>query len=87
MREPQPQKILADVAALIEAWCERRCLTALREILKAWPLHSGMTDEWGELLNALERVRAFAKSDLAADEARRVEDAIHETQLITNRHR
>ncbi|MGH7283144.1 MAG: hypothetical protein ACRELY_16585 [Polyangiaceae bacterium] len=78
-------KIIETVAHLIDQWCERRCLRALRHILRAWPLHSGLTDEWGELLTALERVRAFAKSELTEEEQAQLEEGIHETAQIVHR--
>jgi hypothetical protein len=33
------------VEALVDAWCERRSLRALREILSGWPLSAGLTDD------------------------------------------
>jgi hypothetical protein len=77
-----PERILRDVDELVGAWCVRRCLRALREILGGWPLQSGLTDDWGNLLAALERVRAFAGEELTEDEAETVEDLIHEVQQV-----
>ena len=54
-------------------------------ILSGWPLPTCMTDEWGHLLDALEKVRAFARSELTEDVARAVEDLIHEVQLEIHR--
>ena len=44
-----------------------------------------MTDDWGELLNALERVRAAARNTITDEESRRLEDVIHEVQLVLTR--
>lgn len=76
---------LEAIADLIDGWCERRCLRALREILHAWPTNSGMTDDLAELYAAMERVRAFAKSELTDDELFRLERAIHEIGLLVSR--
>jgi hypothetical protein len=62
--------------SLIDAWCDRRCLGALRRILAAYPMVSGLTDEWGELAIALENVRAFARDQITGAELQLVEEAI-----------
>ena len=56
------------MAALVDAWCERRCLRALREVLAGWPLTIGLTDDWGQLREALAGPRAFADAELVEDE-------------------
>ena len=43
---------------LIELWCERRALKALRLVLAAWP-HNGLTDGLELLREAFSMVRAF----------------------------
>ncbi len=77
-----PAKIIEEVERLVGAWCDRRSLRALRAILSGWPLTSGLTDDWGNLLDALEKVRAFARDELTENEARAVEDLIHEVQRV-----
>jgi hypothetical protein len=62
---------------LVDAWCERRCLRALREVLRSWPLSSGLTDEWAQLLDALEKVRAFARMELTDAELLKLDTLIH----------
>jgi hypothetical protein len=62
--------------SLIDAWCERRCLGALRSILQAYPMPSGLTDSWAELAIALENVRAFARSEVTESELQTVNEAI-----------
>jgi hypothetical protein len=62
--------------SLVEAWCDRRCLVALRFILQAYPMPSQLTDSWGELEIALANVRAFARNELTVSELQSVEDAI-----------
>jgi hypothetical protein len=72
-----PEAVLEDVSALVGSWCDRRCFRALHEILQGWPMVSGLTDDWGNLYQALERVRASARHELTNEEALRVDDAIH----------
>jgi hypothetical protein len=62
--------------ALVESWCDRRCLGALRFILQAYPMPSGLTDSWGELEIALANERAFARNELTDSEFNAVEEAI-----------
>lgn len=78
-------KIVEGVERLVGAWCDRRALRALRAILSGWPLTSGLTDDWGDLLSALEKVRAFAREELTDDEARAIEDLIHDVQKVVYR--
>jgi hypothetical protein len=78
-------KVGAEIEKLIGAWCDRRALRALREILAGWPLTSGLTDDWGNLLAALERVRAFARDDLREDERVAIDDLIHDVQKVVDR--
>jgi hypothetical protein len=81
------EEVTQDVAALVDAWCERRCLRALREILVAWPMVSRLTDDWGRLDEALRAVRAFAPSELTDSEKETVERVIaHLDDLLFGRH-
>ena len=82
---PEAPNIIQEVEGLVAAWCDRRALRALRAILSGWPLTSGLTDDCGDLLTALERVRAFARDDLSEQEMRTVEKAIHEVQMVIER--
>jgi hypothetical protein len=59
----------------IDVWCDRRCLSALRRILAAYPMLSGLTDKWGELATAIENVRAFARDHITGPELQSVEEA------------
>jgi hypothetical protein len=71
-------EVQREIDRLVNAWCDRRCLGALREILRGWPLSSGLTDDWAQLLDALEKVRAFARAQLTEEELARLEDVIHD---------
>jgi len=84
------EELLRKLRGLIEAWCDRRCLLALRAILNGYPLTSPMTDSWGELLKALQDVRAFARNELTETERGDIEECIgivnrvlHQGQILS----
>lgn len=62
--------------ALIEKWCDRRCLKALNYILGSYIGFNGLTDGWGELRISLSNVRALATTELKPDELEEVNDLI-----------
>jgi hypothetical protein len=80
-----PAEIIEQVERLVGGWRDRRSLRALRAILSGWPLSNGLTDDWGNLLDALEKVRALARDELTDLEARAVEDLIHDVQRVIHR--
>ena len=53
---------------LVKGWCDRYCFRALRHILPGYPITSGLTDDYADLLTALKNVRSFAKIELTQDE-------------------
>jgi hypothetical protein len=61
------------VAALIDAWCQRRALAALAIVLPAWPPF-GHSDQWYELREALRGARA--RGELTAAEREKVGEAL-----------
>jgi len=71
--------------SLVNVWCDRRCLSALRRILAAYPMLSGLTDEWGELVIALENVRAFAREQITESELQSVNEAIVFARRVVER--
>jgi len=71
-------EVVRRIERLVDAWCERRCLRALRAVLQSWPLSSGLTDEWAQLLDALEKVRAFARAELTDAELLQLDALIHD---------
>ena len=79
------EQIVGHVSQLVEAWCDRRALRALRHVLPAWPLSSGLTDDWGQLLQALHDVQAFAKDDLTPEELQNASRLIAEVQHLIER--
>ena len=76
--------VIPAVEKLIDQWCERRALRALRHVLPAWP-YNGLTDGAALLMDALEKVRAFARDDLTEKEAETVDDAISALQCAVYR--
>lgn len=79
-------QLFASIQKLVEAWCDRRCLGALRRILPGYPLSSPLTDGWGDLLIALQNVRAFARHELTAAEQKVLEDCIRAVDSVVHRH-
>jgi hypothetical protein len=76
MNPATPKEIFERIDKLIDGWCERRALAPLRQILRSYPLASGLTDEWGELLNSLKDVKVFCKDALVDAETREVKELI-----------
>ena len=58
----------SDVAALIDAWCERRAVDPLRVILNCYPIVNNLTDDWAALANGLKTIRAQHGRDLEPQE-------------------
>jgi hypothetical protein len=80
------RQVLNSVAALVDAWCEERKLRCLRFILQAFPLTTGITDDWSELALQLRNVETYCVDDLSEEElaqvralARDAEKNIHRT--------
>lgn len=80
-----PIELQEDIGTLVDAWCDRRSLSALREILAGYPLSSPLTDSWGELLSALQGVRAFASDEITNQEADHLDQLITATSAIVSR--
>lgn len=70
------EQLFGTIQALVEAWCDRRCLRALRHILAGYPLSSPLTDGWGVLYEALRHVRASDRDELTDAEVEMVDDLI-----------
>jgi hypothetical protein len=83
--ERSSENILESVRVLVDGWCDRRCLSALRFILRGFPLSSPLNDGWAELLESLEDVRAFAKGEITEEENRTVNQLIGSISRIAYR--
>jgi hypothetical protein len=77
--------VLQRVDSLCNAWCERRCLRALRYLLQAWPLTSPLTDGWGGLGIALQNIRAFSRDEITPQELVELEQSIRDVDNIIQR--
>jgi len=62
------QELFQTLQRLVEVWCDRRALQALRCILRGYPLANRLTDGWAELMTALKDVRAFAREEITPEE-------------------
>ncbi len=78
-------RLFGSIQKLVEGWCDRRCLKALRAILRGYPLSSPFTDGWGDLLIALQDVRAFARSELTEAEHAAVDECIRAVERVLQR--
>ncbi len=78
-------ELFQTLQSLVDAWCDRRCLGALRAILRGYPLFSRLTDGWNELLVALQDVRAFARGELTEAERASVENCIRAVDSVVHR--
>ena len=80
-----PTEVIEVVGTLVDRWCDRHALAPLRHIVRAYPLISGLTDEWAELLVALENIRAFCRDELPPREEDEVERCISAIQRLVYR--
>ena len=78
-------QLFSAVKALVDAWCDRRCLNALRLALRGYPLSSPLTDGWGDLLLALQDVRAFARTELTDSEQATLDECIRTVERVVYR--
>jgi hypothetical protein len=83
--EQNTDHLFATLQRLVEGWCDRRCLRALRAILRGYPLTSPSADGWGELLTALQNVRGLAGSELTDAERTTVDDCIKVVETALRR--
>ena len=66
-------------------WCDRRCLKALGWILRGYPVTSPLGDGWGDLLVALQNVRAFAQTELTDVDRAVVDECISAVDSAVHR--
>jgi hypothetical protein len=78
-------EIFQKTDALIDGWCERRALKPLRFILKAYPLSSGLTDEWGALLDSLKDIKGLCGSELTDEEKRILVELVNVVEDVVYR--
>jgi hypothetical protein len=77
------EQLFVELRDLIDAWCDRRCLGPLSILLPAYTSFNGMTDGWGELLNALKALTLSQDTllpeerKIVADMRQAAEDVLH----------
>jgi len=81
-----PEEIHLEAKRLVDAWCDRRCLRALRHVLAGWPMVP-LTDGWAAFMDAMKNVRADARDELTAAELEAVDDLIRIAERAVYRHR
>jgi hypothetical protein len=69
-------EINAGCSELFDAWCERRAARPLRHLLRAWPLTNSLTDDWGELHEALRALRVDCRTEISEAERISVDELI-----------
>lgn len=83
------QSVLADtnsdLAALVNAWCDRRALGPLRVILGCYPVPTGLTDDWAILAQGLKTIRAQHGRDLEPNEMDAVVRLQHLAESVVHR--
>jgi hypothetical protein len=70
---------------LIDGWCDRRALNALRLILPGYFAFNGLTDGWEFLHEALRDVRAFCRDELTHGEQVEIGRAIVAVQQVIDK--
>jgi len=77
--------VFSKIDILIDGWCERRNLKPLRYILRSYPLCSGMTDEWGELLESLKDIKGLCGKELTSEEKKVLIEVLNAVDDAVNR--
>jgi hypothetical protein len=81
-----PEEIHGEAKRLVDGWCDRRCLRALRHALTGWPMMP-LTDGWAAFMDAMKNVRANARDELTPAELEAVDDLIRIAERAVYRHR
>ena len=79
---PVPPALTAIVNELIDGWCQRRALDALKRLLPAWPMKSEDSDAWRKLENALSQTRSGTRKSISDVEIPRLNEAIEIVQSV-----
>jgi hypothetical protein len=61
-------EFFATLKSLIYSWCDRRALNPLARVLGPYVAFAGLTDSWGELLEALKTIVASCRCDISESE-------------------
>jgi hypothetical protein len=78
--ETDQHPVTGPLSQLVDVWCERRDLHALARVLPGYTAHLGPGDAWGDLLRALQALRA--ECHLPEDEQQDLERLIVTAERI-----
>jgi hypothetical protein len=81
----EANQILFKIDKLIDSWCERRSLGPLRHILRSYPPLSGLTDEWGAVLDSLKDIKGLCGGELTDDEKKTMTELINAVHKLVYR--
>jgi hypothetical protein len=77
----------ARLRSLIDSWCDRRPLRPLASVLGPYLAFDGLTDSWGQILEALKTIRALWREDATEAEMDAVEKLIRAAEEALYRDR
>ena len=75
----------SEIAALVNAWCDRRAIGPLRVILGCYPILNNLTDDWAALANGLKTIRAQHGRELDPSEMDAVVRLQHLAESVVHR--
>jgi len=73
-------EFFAALKSLIYSWCDRRALNPLARVLGPYVAFAGLTDSWGELLDALKTIDASCRRDISESEMDTLRELIKAAQ-------
>ena len=79
-----PDEFHTEVQSLIDIWCHDRALNPLRAVLNAYPVASGLTDEWYAIADAFKTIRAQYRAELSGDVLDRVIELQHYCENVVH---
>ena len=78
-------EFFAALKSLIYSWCDRRALNPLARVLGPYVAFAGLTDSWGELLDALKTIDASCRRDISESEMDTLRELIKAAQRAVYR--
>jgi hypothetical protein len=91
-QDPNKRRLIRDnetfqatLRSLIDGWCDRRALCALRHVLGPYSAFNGLTDGWAELRSGLRNVKSFCDSELTEADRELLADLILATDHALER--
>ena len=78
-------EFFAILKSLIYAWCDRRALNPLARVLGPYLAFDGLTDSWGEILDALKTIHASQHGDISEPEMDTLRELIKAAESAIHR--